>query len=72
LRCQPDEAYRISEEDKTTTETHLTRNEIKLAVQKNAKLNKSPGPSGFTFEFYKKYEDLLSAILLIFYEKVMA
>ncbi|GJT91395.1 RNA-directed DNA polymerase, eukaryota [Tanacetum coccineum] len=39
-------------------ERYVSRDEIRLAVW-NCGNNKSPGPDGFTFEFFKKYWDLI-------------
>ncbi|QQP40284.1 LINE-1 reverse transcriptase, partial [Caligus rogercresseyi] len=72
LRCHPSDDFKISEDDKNVTEKHFTTSEIEYAILKSTKHNKSPGPSGFTFEFYKKYVKILSPILLAFYEKVMS
>ncbi|QQP37793.1 Uncharacterized protein FKW44_018186, partial [Caligus rogercresseyi] len=71
LRCNKDDVLTVPEEDNNQIETHLTLKEIIIAVQTNAKNRKAPGPSGFTFEFFKKYLFNLAPILLKFYEKVM-
>nr|GEY19596.1 RNA-directed DNA polymerase, eukaryota [Tanacetum cinerariifolium] len=41
-------------------ESHISRDEIRLAVW-NCGDNKSPGPDGYTFEFFKKYWDFIGS-----------
>nr|GEW96418.1 RNA-directed DNA polymerase, eukaryota [Tanacetum cinerariifolium] len=41
-------------------ESHISRYEIRLAVW-NCGDNKSPGPDGYTFEFFKKYWDFIGS-----------
>ena len=43
----------------------ITRNEIECII-KILSTNKSPGPNGFTGEFYKTYKELISILLKIF------
>ena len=47
----------------------ITSNEIET-VTKNLRTNKSPGPQGFTGEFYQTFREELTPILLKCFQKV--
>ena len=47
----------------------ITRNEIKYVI-KTHPTNKTPGPDGFTGEFYQTYKEELISILLKIFQKV--
>ncbi|GKA24199.1 hypothetical protein Tco_0710232 [Tanacetum coccineum] len=47
---------RLSTDQVTDLERHVSHDEIRLAVW-DCGVNKSPGPDGFTFEFFRKFLD---------------
>lgn len=51
-------SQKLSEESKHRLECDITKDEVAAAI-KLTKNNKSPGPDGITFEFYKLYWDLI-------------
>nr|GEZ04830.1 RNA-directed DNA polymerase, eukaryota [Tanacetum cinerariifolium] len=49
---------RLSDMQAADLERNVSRDEIRLAVW-NCKENKSPGPDGYTFEFFRKYWNIV-------------
>nr|GEV70490.1 hypothetical protein [Tanacetum cinerariifolium] len=54
---------RLAHDQATDLERNISRDEIRTAVW-NCEDNKSPGPDGFTFEFFKKYWGLIGPIFV--------
>ena len=60
---------RLNQEEIENINRPITSTEIKTVI-KNLPINKSPGPDGFTGEFYKTFRDELTPILLKLFQNI--
>ena len=60
---------RVNQEEIENMNSPVTSNEIETVI-KNLPTNKSPGPDGFTGEFYETFKDELTPILLKLFQKL--
>ena len=60
---------KLNQEETENINRPITSTEIKTVI-KNLPTSKSPGPDGFPGEFYKKFREKLTPILLKLFQKI--
>ena len=60
---------KLNQEETENLNRTITSTEIKTVIR-NLPTNKSPGPDGFTAEFYQKFCEELTPVLLKLFQKI--
>ena len=60
---------KLNQEEIENLNRRITSTEIETVIR-NLPANKSPGPDGFTAEFYQKFRKEITAILLKLFQKI--
>ena len=60
---------KLSQEEIENLNKPITSMEIKSVIR-NLPANKSPGPDGFTDEFYQRYREELTPVLIKLFQKI--
>ena len=60
---------KLNQEEMENLNRPITSTEIETEIR-NLPANKSPGPHGFTAEFYQKFREELTSILLKLFQKI--